>query len=81
MHWCDFPSLTVSSLQRLTIEALILVPADCEVRSVMKFINAKSIALIVIHLPTDFPLLVTQNCHGAPVQKIVYQVDAKAQIQ
>ena len=29
--------------------------------------------------PADFPLLVAQNCHGAPVvQKIVHQVGAKA---
>ena len=28
--------------------------------------------------PVDFPLLVAQNCHGAPVQKIVRQVGAKS---
>ncbi|PNF43793.1 hypothetical protein B7P43_G09754 [Cryptotermes secundus] len=31
------------------MEALIPTPADCEVRSVMKFFNAQSIALIEIH--------------------------------
>ena len=41
--------LTVASLQRLKMQALISAPADCEVRSVMKFLNAQSIALIEIH--------------------------------
>ena len=31
------------------MEALIPVPTDCEVRSMIKFLNAQSIALIVIH--------------------------------
>jgi hypothetical protein len=31
------------------MEALIPVPADCEVRSVIKFLNALSIAPIEIH--------------------------------
>ena len=32
--------LTVASLQQLKMEALILTPADCEVRSLVKFLNA-----------------------------------------
>jgi hypothetical protein len=31
------------------MEALIPAPADCEVRSVIKFLNAQSIVLIEIH--------------------------------
>ena len=38
-----FRVLTVASLQRLKLEALIPAPADCEVRSVIKFLNAQSI--------------------------------------
>ena len=41
--------LTVASLQGLNMEALIPVPAECEIRSVMKFLNAQSIAPIEIH--------------------------------
>ena len=41
--------LTVASLQRLKMGALIPAPANCEVRSVMKFFNAQSIVLIKIH--------------------------------
>ena len=41
--------LIVASLQRLKMEALIPTPADCEVRSVIKFLNAQSIAPNVIH--------------------------------
>ena len=41
--------LTVASWQLLKRETLISVPADCEVRSVMKFLNAQSIAPIEIH--------------------------------
>ena len=41
--------LTVASLQRLKMAALIRTPADCEVRSVIKFLNAQSIAPIEIH--------------------------------
>ena len=41
--------ITVASLQRLKMEALIPVPADCEVRSVLKWSNAQSIAPIEIH--------------------------------
>ena len=40
--------LTVASLQRLEIEALIPVPADCEMRSIIKFLNAQSISPIEI---------------------------------
>ena len=40
---------TVASLQRLKMEALILSSADCEVRSLIKFLNAQSIAPIEIH--------------------------------
>ena len=74
----------VTSLQRLKMEALIPALADCEVRSVLKFLNAQGIAPNEIHrqpfqqsFPADY--LVAQNCHGAPVvQKIVRQVGAKA---
>ena len=41
--------LTVASLQRLKMEALIPEPDDCEVRSVIKFLNAQSKAPIEIH--------------------------------
>ena len=40
--------LTVASLHRLKMEAFILAPADCEVRFVIKFLNAQSIAPIEI---------------------------------
>ena len=36
--------LTVASLQRLAMEALIPAPVDCEVRSMIRFLNAKTIA-------------------------------------
>ena len=66
--------ITVASLQRLKIEALIPAPA-----------NTQSRAQIEIHrqlwqqsFPTDFPLLVPQNCREAPpVLKIERQVGAK----
>ena len=78
--------LTVALLQRLKLEALIPTSADCEVRSVMKFLNAQSIAPIEIHrqlcqqsFPADFTVLAAQNLHGTRiVQKIVHQVGAKA---
>ena len=41
--------LTVASFQRLKMEALIPAPANCEVRVVLKFLNAQSIAPIEIH--------------------------------
>ena len=41
--------LTVVSLQRLKMEALILAPADCDVRFVIRFLNEESIAPIEIH--------------------------------
>ena len=41
--------LTVASLKRLNMEALIPAPADCEVQSVIKFFNAQSVAPIEIH--------------------------------
>ena len=44
-----FQVLTVASLQQLKLEALIPTPTDCEVRSVIKFLNAQSKALIEIH--------------------------------
>ena len=40
--------LGVASLQRLKMEALIPAPADYEVRSVIKFLNAQCKALIKI---------------------------------
>ena len=43
------PVLIVESLQRLKVEALIPTPADGEVRSVITFLNAQSIAPNVIH--------------------------------
>ena len=136
--------LTVASSQRLKMETLIPALANCEVRSVIKFLNAQSIAPIEIRrqlcqfyssnvmskqlvrrwcrqftagrqhvhdversgrpsiitddlvelvrkrimenrcfriteLSSNFPLLIVQNCHGAPVvQKIVCQVGSKA---
>jgi hypothetical protein len=68
------------------MEALIPTPADCEVPSVIKFLNAQSIAsqlrnsaVISRRFPTDFPLLVARNWHGAPVVKeIVRPVGAEA---
>ena len=72
--------LTIASLQRLKTEVRIPAPVDCEMRSVIKFLNARSIAPIEIHRQLchkSFPL-VAQNCHGAPVQIIVRQVSAKA---
>ena len=67
-------------------KALIPAPADCEVRSVIKFLNAQNIERIEINRQlcqqsflAGSPLLVAENCHGAPVvQKIVHQVGAKA---
>ena len=47
--------LTVASLQRLKTEALIPAPADCEVQSVTKFLNAQSTAPIEIHRRLDGP--------------------------
>ena len=41
--------LIVASLQRMKLEARIPAPADCEVRSVIKFFNAQSIAPFEIH--------------------------------
>ena len=41
--------VTVAPLQRLKMEALIPVPADCKVRSVIKFLNTQSTAPIEIH--------------------------------
>ena len=41
--------LAVASLQRLKMEALIPAPAHCEVRSVIKFLNAQSIVQTEIH--------------------------------
>ena len=41
--------LTVASLQRLKMEVFIPAPADCEVRSVINFLNAQDIAPIEIH--------------------------------
>ena len=41
--------LAVASLQRLKMETLIPAPADCEVWSVIKFLNAQNIVPIEIH--------------------------------
>ena len=41
--------LTVASFRQLKMEALIPAPTDCEVQSMMKFLNAQSIAPIEIH--------------------------------
>ena len=40
---------TVKSLLLLKMEAFIPAPADCDVRSVIKFLNAQSIVTIEIH--------------------------------
>ena len=71
------------------MEALIPAPANCEVLSSIKFLNAQAISPIEIHrqlcqqsFPADFPLLVAQNCHGARVvQKTVHQVGAKVNVR
>ena len=64
---------TITLLQLLKLEILIPAPANCEVRSMIKFLNAQSIVPSEIHrqlcqlsFPADFPLLVAQNCHAAP---------------
>ena len=44
-----FRVLTVASLQRLKMEALVPVPTDCEVRSVIKVLNVQGIAPFEIH--------------------------------
>ena len=41
--------LIVASLRPLKMEALILAPTDCEVRSVIKFLNLQRITPIEIH--------------------------------
>ena len=41
--------LTVASLQRLKMEVIIPAHADCEARSMIKFLNTQSTALIEIH--------------------------------
>ena len=41
--------LTVALLQRLKMETLIPALADCEVRSVIKFLNTRNLAPIEIH--------------------------------
>ena len=41
--------LTVASLQRLKMEAVIPAPSDCGLRSVIEFLNAQSIVPIEIH--------------------------------
>ena len=70
------PKFSLASLQRLKIEAFIPASANCKVQSVIKFLNAQ---LCQQSFPADFPLLVAQNCHKAPVvQKIVRQVSEKA---
>ena len=53
---------TVASVQRLEMEALIPAPADCEVRSVIKFLNAQSIAAIEIR-----QLSLSMATHGSTV--------------
>ena len=45
----NFRVLTIGSLQWLKMEVLIPAPADCEVRSLIKFLNAQSIAPVEIH--------------------------------
>ena len=41
--------LSVASLQRLKLEGVIPAPADCEVRSMIRFLNAQSIAPNEMH--------------------------------
>ena len=48
-HNIAYRVVTVASLQQFKMEALIPAPADCEVQSVIKFLNAQSIAPIEIH--------------------------------
>ena len=52
---------TVASLQRLKLEALIPVPADCEVRSVIKFLNVQSITPIEIHVSYARSMVLTSR--------------------
>ena len=44
-----FRVLTLASLQRMKLEALIPAPSDGEVRSIIKFLNAESIVPIEVH--------------------------------
>ena len=59
--------ITVASLQQLKKETLISASANCEVQSVIKFLNAQSLAVIEIcqlcqqSFLADFLLLVAQN--------------------
>ena len=55
--------LTVASLQGLKMEALIPAPADYEMLSVIKFLNAQSIASIEIHRQ----LCQVYSLHGSTV--------------
>ena len=74
--------LTVALLQRLKMETLIPAPANSEMRSVIKFLNAQSKVPIEIHRQLClqyFTQISRSLLHGPPVvQKIVRQVGAKA---
>ena len=48
MHLQDCSSCHSSIVQRLKMGAVIPAPTDCEVRSVIKFLNTQSIALVEI---------------------------------
>ena len=68
------------------MEGLIPAPADCEMQSVIKFLNTWSIARIKINrqlyqqsFATDFLFFVAQNYHRAlVVQTVMRQVGVKA---
>ena len=86
MHYRDFPSSHSSIVAAVEDGNSYSSSAECEVLSVIKILNAQSIAPIEIHrqlcqqsFPADFSRLVAQNCHGASVvQKTVCQLGAKA---
>ena len=58
--------IKVTSLQRLKVEALILAPADCEVRFVINFLNAQSITSMKIYCQLcqqSFPCRFPDPCY------------------
>ena len=63
------PVLTVTSFQRLKMKALIPVPADCEMQSVIKFLNAQSITPNEIHRQ----LLQVNGSHGSTSTHILQE--------
>ena len=68
--------LTVASLQRLRMETLIPAPADCEVRSVIKFLNSQSIAPIGIHRQLrqqSFPQIYCSLLHKCITEQLLFR--------